>query len=127
MIKLIPVEEKTKLSALCDEYCVEFTENIRAYISANADLKAICIFSLDKYNVEILEVDFDSSDPLIPELLIRAVASYSANRSGYLVEIKNEVGERIDSTLKTLRFEKNKKSYSNKVPNIMKGNCCKDK
>ena len=126
MIKLIPVEEKSKLKELCEENGVEYNKNIHAYISANVDLKALCIFSLDNYSVEILVVDSDSSDPLIPELLIRAVASYSANRSGYLVSVKKSVGENIDSTLKTLRFEKNENSYSNKVPNIMKGSCCKD-
>ena len=126
MIKLIPVEEKSRLIGLCKEYSVEYNENIHAYISASEDLKAFCIFSLDNYSVEILAVDSDSSDPLIPELLIRAVASYSANRSGYLVSVKKSVGEKIDSTLNTLRFEKNENSYSNKVPNIMKGSCCKD-
>ena len=126
MIKLIPVEDQKKLTELCKEYSVEYNKNIHSYISANDDLKAVCIFSLDNYSVEILVVDSDSSDPLIPELLIRAVASYSANRSGYLVSVKNSVGEKIDSTLKTLRFEKNENSYTNKVPNIMKGSCCKD-
>lgn len=126
MIKLIPIEEKSELKALCADYSVDYNDCIHAYISANNDLKALCIFSLDNYTVEILAVDFDSSDPLIPELLIRAVASYSANRSGYLVSIKKEVGEKIDSTLNTLRFDKNDNSYSNKVPNIMKGSCCRD-
>lgn len=126
MIKLIPVEDKSTLNKLCKEYGLEYSECTHAYISADDILKAVCIFSLDNYSVEILLVDTDSTDPLIPELLIRAVASYSANRSGYLVSIKNEVGEKIDSTLKTLRFEKNENSYTNKVPNIMKGSCCRD-
>lgn len=126
MIKLIPAEDKSTLNKLCKEYGLEYSECIHAYISADDSLKAVCIFSLDNYSVEILLVDTDSTDPLIPELLIRAVASYSANRSGYLVSIKNEVGEKIDSTLKTLRFEKNENSYTNKVPNIMKGSCCRD-
>lgn len=126
MIKLIPIEDSNSLKSLCKEYFVEYNKNIRAYISANDDIKAVCIFSIDEYIVEILAVDSDSSDPLIPELLIRAVASYSANRSGYLVSVKKEVGEKIDNTLKTLRFKKNENSYSNKVPNIMKGSCCKD-
>ena len=126
MIKLIPAEDKSTLNKLCKEYGLEYSECTHAYISADDSLKAVCIFSLDNYSVEILLVDTDSTDPLIPELLIRAVASYSANRSGYLVSIKNEVGEKIDSTLKTLRFEKNENSYTNKVPNIMKGSCCRD-
>lgn len=126
MIKLIPLEDKNKLNELCEEYSLEYNENIHAYISASDDLKAVCIFSLDNYSVDILAVDSDSSDPLIPELLIRAVASYSANRSGYLVSVKKSVGVKIDSTLKTLRFKKNENSYTNKVPNIMKGSCCKD-
>lgn len=126
MIKLIPVENISQLKELCCEYSVEYNDSIHAYVSDTDGLKAVCIFSLDNYCVEILEIDCDMSDPLIPELLIRAVASYCANRSGYLVRVKASVGQSIDSTLKTLRFEKNDDFYTNKVPEIMKGSCCKN-
>ena len=126
MIKLIPIEDISQLKELCAQYCVDYNDYIHAYVSATDGLKAVCIFSLNTYNAEILAIDCGISDPLIPELLIRAVASYCANRSGYILRLRVRVGERIDSTLKTLRFEKNDDFYTNKVPEIMKGSCCRN-
>ena len=83
MIKLIPVEDKEQLQALCAIYKVAYDENVHAYISATEGLKAQCIFKLDTYRVSLLAIDFDEGDPLIPELLIRAIGSFAANRSGY--------------------------------------------
>lgn len=128
MIKLIPLEKSSELEELCKKYNVAFSDNIHAYISADKALKAQCIFSLDGYNVELLAIDFDDFDPLIAEMLIRAVGSYAANRSGYIFSVSEKVGQDIDSTLKTMNFEKNNGVYSGKVPKILEGTCChKDK
>ena len=128
MIKLIPIEKSEKLDELCSEYSIEYNENIHAYISADDSLKAQCVFSLDKYSVELLALQTDSSDPLVEELLIRAVGSYSANRSGYIFRISKEIGEKIEPTLTTLNFEKDENGYNGKVPKILEGSCrCKNK
>ncbi len=124
MIKLIPVEDEKELKALCEKYRISFNENVHAYISATAGLKAQCVFLLDTYRVKLLAIDFDEGDPLIPELLIRAIGSFAANRSGYLFEIGKNVGQAIDSTLKTMHFEENASGYSGKVPKVLQGNCC---
>ena len=128
MIKLIPLEKSEKLNALCSEYSIEYNENIHAYISADESLKAQCVFSLDNYNVELLALETDSTDPLVEELLVRAVGSYSANRSGYIFKVSKELGKKIEATLKTLNFEKDENGYNGKVPKILEGSCrCKNK
>ena len=124
MIKLIPVEDKEQLQALCATYKVAYDENVHAYISATEGLKAQCVFKLDTYRVSLLAIDFDEGDPLIPELLIRAIGSFAANRSGYLFEIEKQVGQAIDSTLKTMHFDESASGYSGKVPKVLQGNCC---
>lgn len=128
MIRLIPVEENTALKELCARYGLEYSEDKHAYISASEGVKAQCVFSLKDYRVELLAASFDESDPLLPEMLIRAVGAYAANRSGYLFYIKKEVGQAMAATLKTLRFEENETEYFGKVPKILEGSCrCKDK
>ena len=124
MIKLLPVEDEQELKALCKMYEVTFDENVHAYISATEGIKAQCVFKLDTYRVKLLAIDFEQGDPLIPELLIRAIGAYAANRSGYLFEIDKNVGQAIDSTLKTMHFEENASGYSGKVPKVLQGNCC---
>ena len=124
MIKLIPVEDETRRKMLCEAYHITYDENTYAYISATEGLKAQCIFKLENYRVSLLAIDFDEGDLLIPELLIRAIGSFAANRSGYLFEIDKEVGQAIDSTLITMHFEKTASGYSGKVPKVLQGNCC---
>jgi len=127
MIKLLPVEEAGKLEELCRHYGVAYTSQIHAYISADESVNAQCVFSLDGYRVELLAASFDDDDPLIPELLIRAVGAYAANRSGYLFYIPDSVGQAMEETIKTMRFEKNETGYCGKVPNVLKGTCrCND-
>ena len=124
MIQLIPLNDAEKLKALCEQYALPVSENTHAYISASEGLKAQCVFTLCKYDTEILVMDFDNTDPLIPEMLIRAVGAYAANRSGYLFHIKKDVGQAIDATLKTMGFEENETEYIGKVPIVLQGHCC---
>ena len=127
MIRLTPLEQGEQLTRLCREYGVPETKNVHAYVSADPNLKAQCIFSLEKYVVTLLAIDFSDSDPLIPELLIRAVGSYAANRSGYIFNIPSAQADAIAPTLQTLRFEKNENGYSGKVPKVLAGTCqCKN-
>lgn len=123
MIKLIPLEDKKALSELCAAYEIELTPDVHAYVSATPQIKARCIFCLTDYNVQLLALETDSEDPLIPELLIRAVGAYAANRSGYLFKINKNVGQAIDSTLKTLHFEENAEEYIGKIPKVLAGSC----
>ena len=124
MIKLIPLEDTQALNTLCAAYDIECDKNTHAYISASEDLKAQCIFTLNEYNVQLLVMDFDDTDPLIAEMLIRAVGAFAANRSGYLFHIRKDVGQAIASTLKTMGFEELETEYCGKVPVILKGHCC---
>ena len=124
MIKLIPLENQEELERLCAVYGIPYDASVHAYISASRQVKAECIFSLRDYQVELLAAAYEESDPLIPELLIRAVGAYAANRSGYLFHIKKEVGQAMESTLKTMRFEENDSEYCGKVPEVLKGHCC---
>ena len=127
MIKLIPLENDEDIQALCAHYGAAYTPAVHAYVRADEGEKAQCLFSLEGYRVELLAVEAPENDPLIPELLIRAVGAYAANRSGYLFTIKREVGQAIDSTLKMLCFKENETEYSGKVPEILKGHCCHNK
>ena len=127
MIKLLPVEDAGELEQLCRHYGIDYTPQIHAYSSSDEKVKAQCVFLLDGYRIELLAASFDEYDPLIPELLIRAVGAYAANRSGYLFYISDSVGQAMEETLKTMRFEKNETGYCGKVPNVLKGTCrCND-
>ena len=126
MIKLVPVENTEDLKALCVQYGIEYSPYVHAYVRADTGPKAQCVFSIEGYRVELLAVEMQEDDPLIPELLIRAVGAYAANRSGYLFVVKKEVGQPINATLKMMGFEENESEYSGKVPMILKGHCCHD-
>ena len=123
MIKLVPVEQTEAIQAMCEQYHIDYSAQIHAYRSATQGLKAECLFALDNYHVSLLAIAFDGDDPLIPELLIRAVGAYAANRSGYLFTIDKAVGQAIEPTLKTMRFDENESAYFGTVPKILEGHC----
>ena len=124
MIKLIPVEDKLSLQKLAEKYQLPYSESLHAYVSASQDVFAECLFSLEGYSVNLLAIDFDEADALLPEMLIRAVGAYAGNRSGYLFLVNQPIASRIQSTLKTMHFEENEKGFCGKVPVILKGSCC---
>ena len=107
MIRLIPLEQGEALNALCAQYGITPAEGIHGYCSADSALKAQCVFSLKQYEARLLAYEVPENDPLLEELIIRAVASYAANRSGYLFKIAKSVGQPMAATLKLLQFEEN--------------------
>lgn len=123
MIKLVPLESGAQLDRLCAENGVEYNNSVRAYVNAEGGEEAICIFSLDKYNMEILFIKYLGQDPLMPELLVRSTANYGANRSGYILRVNEKIGKNIEETLFTLNFKKENDMYIGKVPKILQGTC----
>ena len=127
MIRLIPLEKGEQLNALLNEHALSYDETVHGYISADSSLNAHCVFSLNKYEVELLAIRFDCDDPLIPELLLRAVASYAAGRSGYIFSIDRSLAASFLPTLNALHFEQKQEKYIGKVPKILEGSChCKN-
>lgn len=125
MIKLVPLEDKETLKELCRKHGVLYNDTIRAYNNEGGEEKGVCIFSLDGFNMEIFCVEYDKSDPLMAELLVRSAANYGANRSGYIVRMRSD---EIKDILLKLNFVKNDDGYIAKVPKILEGSChCKNK
>ena len=123
MIKLIPVESREDVKKICEEKNIPYGENVYAYIGADNE-KGLGIFSIDGYRMQILLVEY-FDDMLLAELLVRAIANYGANRSVYLISMKEDY---ISSTLETLHFEKNDNGeYVGKIPNVLSGCCHCDK
>ena len=119
MIKLVPLENREKIKEICDKKNIVYNENVFAYIGVEGE-KGLGIFSIDGYSMDILLVEY-YNDLLLAELIVRAIANFGANRSVYLIKMKDDY---IKSTLETLHFEKNDKGeYIGKIPNVLSG-CC---
>ncbi len=95
------------------------------YVAYESDkVIGLCDMRIDGMSAEVYSLTFDEDKPYCVEGLLRAAYNYAVTVNAYMgyCSCKN-----ITDFLDRMNFEKKDGIYSNDIPSILMGSCCRDK